>query len=281
LNPASTERLLRAPGRETLSVRDWPLAVGPARAVVLMVHGLGEHSGRYGHVADRLHGWGCAARGFDHHGHGASSGKRGGLPAVDRLVDDLALVIDDTRDSYPGAPLLLLGHSLGGLVAASLVARGQRPVEGLVLSSPALDAGLGPAQRGLIALLMRLAPGLRVGNGLKLKYLSHDAAVVQAYKDDRLCHGRIGARLASFLADEGERVRAVAADWRVPTLLLYAGDDRLVRASGSRAFADAAPRAVVESRCFDEHYHEIFNERDSEPVFAALGAWIQAHFSAR
>jgi alpha-beta hydrolase superfamily lysophospholipase len=279
LSPASTQRSLQTPDGETLAIRDWPLAVGPARAVVLLVHGLGEHAGRYAHVAARLHGWNCAVRAYDHHGHGRSSGARGGLPGVMRLVDDLALVIDDTRDAYPGAPLVLLGHSMGGLVAASLVARALRPVEGLVLSSPALDAGLGAAQKALIALLLQVAPGLRVGNGLDLKYLSHDRAVVQAYRDDPLCHGRIGARLARFLADEGARVQAAAATWRVPTLLIYAGDDRLVRPSGSRAFADAAPDSVVCSRCFDAHYHEIFNELDAEPVFETLGRWLLGHFS--
>ncbi|MDM0081240.1 alpha/beta hydrolase [Variovorax sp. J31P179] len=269
---------LRTPDGETLALRDWPLAAGAARAVVVLVHGLGEHAGRYGPLAARLNAWGFAARAADHHGHGASSGARGGLPSPTRLVDDLALVIDDTRNAFPTLPLVLLGHSLGGLVAASAVARGLRKVDALVLSSPALDAGLSAFQKLLVATLSRLAPGLRVGNGLALDALSHAPAVVDAYRADPLCHDRIGARLARFLANEGAAVQAAAPAWRVPTLLLYAGDDRLVNPAGSRAFADAAPQAVVSSLCFPALYHEIFNERDAEPVFDALRAWLDARF---
>lgn len=271
---------LRTPDGETLALHDWPIRTGMARAIVLMVHGLGEHAGRYRTVAARLNGWGFAARAADHRGHGVSSGARGGLPTPARLVDDLALVVDDTRRAFPGLPLVLLGHSLGGLVAASAVARGVREVDALVLSSPALDAGLSAAQKLLLATLSRLAPGLRVGNGLDADFLSHDRWVVEAYRADPLCHDRIGARLARFLADEGAAVQSAAPAWQVPTLLVYAGDDRLVKPAGSRAFADAAPAAVVSSTCFPTLYHEIFNERDAEPVFETLRRWLDTRFPA-
>jgi len=215
----------------------------------------------------------------DHHGHGESTGARGGLPGELRLVDDLALVIDDARRENPGLPLVLLGHSLGGLVAASLVARGVRPVDGLVLSSPGLDPGLGGLQKALLAVLPRIAPNLRVGNGLDDNYLSHDPAVVQAYRDDPLTHDRIGGRLARFLAYEGATVQQRAASWPVPTLLLYAGDDRLVVPAASRAFAAAAaPGGKVEAHCFDKLYHEIFNELEADPVFEALQRWLNRRF---
>lgn len=264
---------LQTPDGETLALREWPVA-GQAKAVVQVVHGIGEHIGRYAHVAQRLNGWGFTVRGHDHYGHGASSGVRGGLPSVLRLVDDLALVIDDTRRRHPDRALVLLGHSLGGLVVASFVARAVRPVEALVLSSPGLDPGLTALQKLLIAVLSRIAPDLRVGNGLDDNYLSHDSAVVQAYRDDPLCHDRIGGRLARFLADEGALVQAAAPQWSVPTLLLYAGDDHLVKPAGSRAFAAAAPSAVVSAHCYKPLYHEIFNEPAAQPVFAALERWL-------
>ena len=121
-------------------MQDWPLPEGVAlRGVVVLVHGLGEHAGRYDHVARRLNGWGFAVRGYDQYGHGESDGVRGALPAQTRLVDDLADVIDSTRARMEaGTPLILLGHSLGGLVAASAVALGQVQVDALVLSSPAV-----------------------------------------------------------------------------------------------------------------------------------------------
>jgi len=175
---------------------------------------------------------------------------------------------------------MLLGHSLGGLVAASFVARDVRQVDALVLSSPALDAGLSAFQRLLIATLSRFAPDLRVGNGLDLKHLSHDPAVAPAYRGDPLCHNHIGARLARFLADEGAVVQAAAPTWHVPTLLIYAGDDRLVSPAGSRAFAAAAPASVLGTTCFPAHYHEIFNESDTASVFDTLQRWLTERFPA-
>jgi alpha-beta hydrolase superfamily lysophospholipase len=270
---------LRTPDGETLALHDWPLPSDlPAKAVVVLVHGIGEHAGRYRHIAERLNDWGFAVRAADHYGHGASSGARGGLPSVMRLADDLALVVDDTRRARPGLPLVLLGHSLGGLVSASFVARAVRKVDALVLSSPGLDPGLGAFQKFLIALLSRVAPDLRVGNGLDDNYLSHDPAVVQAYRDDPLCHDRVGARLARFLADEGAVVQAAASQWQVPTLLIYAGDDRLVKPAASRAFAAAAPASVLSAACFPALYHEIFNERDATPVFETLRRWLDERF---
>jgi alpha-beta hydrolase superfamily lysophospholipase len=272
---------LPTPDGETLALRRLP-APGTARAVVVVVHGLGEHAGRYHALAECLHEWGFAVWAHDHHGHGESTGARGGLPSELRLVDDLALVIDDARRENPGLPLALLGHSLGGLVAASLVARGVRPVDGLVLSSPGLDPGLSGFQKVLLAVLPRMAPNLRVGNGLDDNCLSHDSAVVQAYRDDPLTHDRIGGRLARFLACEGASVQQAAVRWPVPTLLLYAGDDRLVRPAASRAFvAAAAPSGMVEARCFEHLYHEIFNELDAEPVYAALQRWLDERFPPR
>ncbi|WP_418118558.1 lysophospholipase [Variovorax sp. 350MFTsu5.1] len=272
---------LSTPDGETLALRRLP-APGPARAVVVVVHGLGEHAGRYHGLAECLHEWGFAVWAHDHYGHGESSGPRGGLPSELRLVDDLALVVDDARRENPGLPVVLLGHSLGGLVVASLIARGVRHVNAAVLSSPGLDPGLNGFQKLLLAVLPRIAPDLRVGNGLDDNYLSHDPAVVQAYRDDPLTHDRIGGRLARFLAYEGEAVQQRAANWPVPTLLLYAGDDRLVRPAASRAFAAAAaPSGKVEAQCFDTLYHEIFNELEADPVFEALQRWLNRRFPQR
>jgi len=264
---------------ENLAVYDWPRPDAP-RATVLLVHGLGEHAGRYDALARHLGAWGYAVRGYDHYGHGESSGPRGGLPWDTRLLDDLTDIVDATRARMPaGQPLVLLGHSMGGLVAARFVALGLRPVDALVLSSPALDAGLGPVQKLLLATLQRIAPNLRVGNGLDAHYLSHDASVVRAYLADPLCHDRISARLARFIAEAGPATVARAAHWQVPTLLLWAGADRLVNPAGSRAFASAAPKERVQAHCFEPLYHELFNESPelAEPVLERLQHWLAAH----
>jgi alpha-beta hydrolase superfamily lysophospholipase len=276
----STLTTYTASDGDNLAVQDWPLPEGVAqRGVVILVHGLGEHAGRYEHVARRLNEWGFAVRGYDHYGHGESGGMRGTLPRDSRLVDDLADLIDSTRLRMAGGtPLIVLGHSMGGLVASHLVAHGGPPVDGLVLSSPALDAGLNAFQKLLLAVLPKIAPNFAVGNGLNPDFISHDPEVVARYKADPRVHDRISGRLARFIAEGGPSVIARAGQWRVPTLLMYAGADQLVNPAGSRAFAAAAPKDLVEAHCFDDLFHEIFNELDAEPVFETLRRWLDAHF---
>ena len=265
---------------DNLAVQDWPLDPGqPLRGVVIVVHGLGEHAGRYDHVARRFNHWGFAVRSFDQYGHGESGGPRGGLSSDDRLLDDLADIVDSTRSRMKkGTPLVLLGHSMGGAVAGLFVARGVREVDALILSSPALDPGLNAFQRFLISVLPKIAPDLRVGNGLDVTKISHDSTVIEDYKKDRLIHDRISARLGSFIANAGTAILAAAPRWKLPTLLLYAGADALVNPQGSRRFAELAPKGSVTARCFDGLYHEIFNELESEPVFAELKVWLDGRF---
>ena len=265
---------------DNIAVQDWPLPDHVAlRGVVLLVHGLGEYAGRYDALARQLNDWGFVVRGYDQYGHGESGGVRGGLPTDSRMLDDLVDIVDSTRARMSRkTPLILLGHSMGGLVAARFVSLAMRPVEALVLSSPALDPGLGAVDKFLLAVLPSIAPNLRVGNGLDAALISHDPAVVAAYQADKLVHDRISGRLARFIAEGGPAVLALAPTWKVPTLLLYAGADKLVNPAASRAFAAAAPTAVVTSHCFKTLYHEVFNELDAAPVFTALKHWLDARF---
>jgi alpha-beta hydrolase superfamily lysophospholipase len=265
---------------DNLAVQDWPLDPGqPLRGVIIAIHGLGEHAGRYDHVARRLNHWGFAVRGYDQYGHGESGGPRGGLTSDNRLLDDLADIVDSTRlRMKKGTPLILLGHSMGGAVAAQFVAKSFRPVDALILSSPALDPGLNAFQKLLLTVLPKIAPNLRVGNGLDVTKLSHDPAVVEDYKKDRLVHDRISARLGRFIATAGAAVLAAAPSWKLPTLLLYAGADVLVNPQGSRTFSALAPQSAVTARCFEAMYHEIFNELEAEPVFAELKVWLDSRY---
>jgi len=293
------DSLTTADGLE-LQLREWPCE--RPHGSVLIVHGLGEHIGRYLHVAQHLNDWGWNVIGYDQRGHGASEGPRGRLAAADDLLLDLSRVIDAVRAAHDG-PLVLLGHSLGGLVAARFVAEGALPaadpaerpasagngagrslqpalwhrkVDALVLSSPALDTGMRAAQKVLLAVLGPLTPNLAVGNGLKSEWLSRAPAVVTAYNRDPLVHDRIAPRLARFLVDSGRFVLQRAPSWTVPTLLMYAGSDRCVEPAGSAAFAAAAPNSVVGVRRFQPLFHEIFNEPEQVEVFSALREWLTA-----
>jgi alpha-beta hydrolase superfamily lysophospholipase len=297
---------------ENLALYEWQDADGASemarcmtrpRAIVLIVHGLGEHAGRYQHVAHQLIRWGFMVRAYDQRGHGESGGARGALPLEDTLLDDLAEVVDFSRGrclqlinaasaGKPGAishgltalpPLILLGHSLGGLVASRFVALSMRLVEGLVLSSPALDAGLGTLQKLALAVAHRVAPALCVPNGLNTAYLSHDPEVIRQYLADPLVHNKISARLGLFLQRSGPPTIEAAARWRTPTLLMYAGADQLVNPAGSRAFATRAAGpgvtpGLVTARCFEDLYHELFNEPGAAAVFDTLKTWLDARF---
>jgi alpha-beta hydrolase superfamily lysophospholipase len=277
--PESTLSTYTASDGDNLAVQDWHLPEGVRpRATVLLVHGLGEHAGRYDGLARLLNHWRFAVRGYDQYGHGHSGGVRGSVPHQHRLLDDLADLVESTRNRTPELPLVLLGHSLGGLVAAGFVARGIVPVDGLVLSSPALAPRLNAVQKMLLAIVPRLAPNLAVSNGVDPQLLSHDPAVVEAYRKDPLVHDRVSGRLARFIADEAQVVRSEAPRWLVPTLLMYGGADGIVDPKGSDTFAAAAPREVVSAHRFDGYYHEIFNEPRAQPVFTRLRQWLDARF---
>lgn len=259
------------PDRTVLRGLRWRCA-GGARAVV--VHGLGEHAGRQRNVAGFLARRGFDVVAFDHRGHGRSDGARGALRRQADLVDDLAAIVD----SGASAPILLVGHSMGGLVALLHALAHPETVAALVLSSPALDPALGIGQKLLLATMSRLAPDAAVANGLDASKISHDPAVVRAYREDPLVHDRITARLARFVVEGSHDAIERAGTLAVPTLLLVAGDDRLVAPAGSRRFAQRAPRGCLDERVYDGLWHELFNE--SEParsrVFADLGAWLDA-----
>lgn len=274
----SPDRLITPDGC-ALHLRHWP-APGSARGTVQLVHGLGEHIGRYAEVAAALNAEGWRVVGHDHRGHGRSEGARGDLPRPSALLDDVAQVLDQVRQ--PG-PHVLLGHSLGGLIAARFVAEGlaeapapfARAVDGLALSSPALDPGMNGFQHLLLAVLGPLAPHLRVHNGLKPEWICRDPAVVAAYTADPLVHDRVTPALVRFIVEGGRLVQARAPRWQVPTLITWAGADRCVAPAGSAAFAAAAPADGVTSREWPGMAHEIFNEPEKAQVLGTVTQWLQ------
>lgn len=265
----------------TLAIYDWPLPEGVRpRGVVLLVHGLGEHAWRYNALASRLNTWGFWVRSYDQRGHGVSAGRRGLVQQDDELVDDLDEVIEDTRALWSGpmnCPLFLMGHSMGGLVAATWAMRRPKGVQGLVLSSPALAIPAGAWKGWLIDALSRYAPNTAWPNGLDPDRLSHDLDTVAAYRQDPSIHDRVSPKLARFLRDGGVRLLAHAPAWQVPTLVLYAGQDHMVDARATARFVALAPRHKVQAMCLAHAYHEIFNEpQEREVLDARLRAWLCA-----
>lgn len=266
------------PGGVRLHQQQWRPARGHGGGVYLL-HGLGEHIGRY----ESLARWWCArgwiVRAHDHAGHGRSEGARGVITRDDEPSADASTLLKTFADSLGRQPLLL-GHSMGGAMAADLVMARRVPVAGLVLSSPALAIRLSTPMRWLAGLLNRIAPGKALGNGLDPRFLSHDTAVVSAYQTDPLVHDRICARLLTWIDRAGQGARAAAQDLPVQTLLLVAGEDRLVDPLGSREFASAAPSALITLHWYDSLYHELFNEitGSRQRVLDDLDRWLRARY---
>lgn len=269
-----------------LHVRHWG-AKGQARGTVIVVHGLGEHLGRYEAVVTDLNAahWHVAA--YDHRGHGASGGARGRIPRDDSLLRDLSRVVDQVREMRDG-PIVLLGHSMGGLVVsrfvvADMLAEGTAPswhrrVDAIVMSSPALELTLRPLQRVLLGAMSALAPDVALSSGLDATCVSSDPQVVEAYRKDPLVHDRVTARLVRFMIDAGDLVRGHAAVWSMPTLLMWAEDDRCVAPSGSAAFAADAPREFVTCQPYAAFAHEIFNEPGRAKPIERMIQWLAEQF---
>jgi alpha-beta hydrolase superfamily lysophospholipase len=255
-----------------LALHRW-IPAGIPRGTVVIAHGLGEHAGRYAQLAGDLTADGWTVVAPDHRGHGLTPGRPGVLPAATAIRDDLLAIVAAER-AASAAPVVLLGHSMGGAMAAWAIAHDPAAADGLVLSSPALRTDLSAVQRVLMATVGRAAPDLAVGNGLDANFISHDATVVSAYRNDPLVHDRVSPRLAQAIITAGEVSRAAASRWTTPTLLLFAGTDTLVNSSGSMEFAQAAPAALVTWQRFEQLYHEIFNEVGREAPVRALLDWL-------
>ena len=270
----SSHQLVAADGTN-LFVSDYLLPPSAARGSIVLMHGIGEHSGRYRPLAAWLNHAGLSVRCYDHRGHGRSGGARGDVPNGTPMVQDAQIVIDDFA-RRASRPPYLFGHSMGGLFAAHVALSGVSRVRGLVLSSPALAVQLSGVQRALLKGMHALAPRLGIPNGLEIKYLSHDEDVLAAYNTDPLVHNKISARLLKGMQASMAYCHANAATLSVPLLMQLAGDDRLVDAEGSRRFMSSAPSGLATLKTYDGYYHEIYNESGAELPMADLHAWLSA-----
>jgi alpha-beta hydrolase superfamily lysophospholipase len=247
-----------------------------AERVLLLVHGFAEHSGRY----ERLGSW-FAARGFavhayDHRGHGRSEGARTHVDRFDELLDDLDAVLAQVRAEHTGLPLVLLGHSMGGLVVAAHLAERSPALHAAVTSGAALALSPELARGRILAarVLRRLAPRLRLGSGLDPQGLSRDPEVVRRYVEDPLVHRSMTVSLATELLAALERTAAACDRVRVPWLLLHGEADPICPVQASRVAQARAPASQL--RTYAELRHEIFNEPEHERVFEDVRAWLDA-----
>jgi acylglycerol lipase len=255
---------------------------GPARAVLLLVHGLAEHSGRYANLVRHFVPLGYAVYGLDHVGHGKSDGRR----AFVRRFEDFLLPLETysgmVRRAHPGLPVFLVGHSMGGLIGAAYLLDHQDEFRGAVLSGPSvrIPDNISPAIIFAGKVLSRLLPGAGI-LALDPRGVSRDPAVVKAYVEDPLVHtGKTTARLGAELLKAMQRVMAQANRIRLPLLILQGGADRLVDPRGARMLHELAGSSDKVLRVYEGLYHEVYNEPEHKQVLADVEAWLDRQLSA-
>ena len=263
--------------RDGLQLRtyDWP-AVGTPRAHLLLVHGIAEHAGRYPHVAAQLANAGITTHAYDQRGFGSSGGHRAYVDRWSQYHDDLEDRLAAVRAASQGLPVVLYGHSMGGLVALGYaLADPPRPLPDLlVLSAPAIDAVVPAWKRSVADLLSRVAPRFAVANSFPKGGLSSDPAVEAAYLADPLLVGRSTTRLGAEAFREQHRVQAVVArggPLPVPTYVLHGADDPIVPEWASRSLDG---RANVTRRVYPGLHHETHNEPSGASVIDDTARWI-------
>lgn len=254
--------------------RCWAPA-GEPRAVICLVHGLGEHCGRYAHVAAALNDAGYAVLACDKRGHGRSGGKRGHTPSYEALMGDIDLLLAQAAQRFPGRPRFLYGHSLGGNEVLNYALRRKPDLAGVVSASPGLRTAFKPPALQLAAgrLMNRIWPAFTMPNELELAAISRDPAVVAAYQADPLVHDRLSARLGMSLLESGEWAIAHAAEFPLPLLLMHGTADRLTSAPASQEFSAQAPNCTL--KLWEGLYHETHNEPEKEEVIGFVVDWLQ------
>jgi alpha-beta hydrolase superfamily lysophospholipase len=249
------------------------------RGVVVLSHGLGEHAGRYHHVAQRFGEAGLVVYALDHRGHGRSGGKRVYLRDMSEYVGDFHTLVGIATAEYPQLPRIVLGHSMGGGIVFSYGVEYPDEYTAMVLSGPAVaaQAAVSPVLAAVAKVLGKIAPGLPVEN-LDADAVSRDPEVVAAYKADPLVwHGKVPAGIARALIIVGETMPQRASALTAPLLVVHGEKDRLVAVEGSHRLVECVASEDVHLKVYPGLFHEVFNEPEKGLVLDDVTSWIETH----
>jgi alpha-beta hydrolase superfamily lysophospholipase len=247
------------------------------RAGIILVHGIGEHVGRYSHWIDRLYENGFGFVGVDLPGHGRSDGKRGNLNSYSITDEMLDFLIAEHKKTFPGIPVFIYGHSLGGGIILQYILSKKPRIKGAIVTSPWLHLSFEPDRAKLLLarVMKNLLPSLIQPSGLIVKYISHDQKVVDAYITDPLNHDKISVGLFYCAVTAANYSLQHAEDLKIPLLLMHGSDDQLTSPQGSRDFASKTKMA--ELKIWAGGYHELHNEPFKDEVFSYIQKWIEKH----
>jgi alpha-beta hydrolase superfamily lysophospholipase len=245
------------------------------RAIIIMVHGVGEHIKRYQHLSLLLNKNGIGFTGMDLPGHGRSEGSRGHIRSF-RLTDEMIdILLNETRKTFPGVPVFIYGHSLGGLIVLDYLLRKNPSVKGVIVTSPWIKLTTEPSEFKVLlaSLFSSVLPGFAQASGLSPGDLSHDKTVVDNYIADPLVHDKISAGLFSSAVSAAKKVLLTPANLKIPLLLMHGSEDKICSPEGSREYALLNKSA--ELRIWEGGYHELHNEPFKDEVFQHILNWIE------
>ena len=256
-----------------------PSAAPDPKAIVVLHHGFNDHSGRYPHVAKALTEAGYSLYAFDWRGHGKSGGPRGHTPNYDSLLDDYGLVVAEAKKDQPGKKVFLYGHSMGGNIALNYALRRPEGLAGAVITSPQLRLSFEPPawQVALARVMASLYPTFSQKANLDAGTISHNPAVVQAYRHDPLIHGTISAKLFFSIVEAASYALAHAADLKIPILLAHGGDDPLTDPKATQEFYERITFADKTFKRYDGQFHELHNETDPMRLLKDVVEWLNQH----
>jgi alpha-beta hydrolase superfamily lysophospholipase len=261
--------------------KGWEPDRGP-KAVVALLHGHGEHVGRYAHVAEMFSQAGYALMGFDLRGHGQSGGARGHSPSFEALMQDIDLFLEQVEHRYPGLPVFLYGHSIGGSLALNYVLRRKPPLKGVIASSPALHTE--PEKHAVKVVMAKvlggLLPAVAISTGLQTSMLSHDPGVERAYLKDPLVHDRISLGFGKMMLESNQWALQHASEFSLPLLLVHGKADAISFPAGSEEFA-AALGGRAHLILWKDLYHETHNEPQKAEVLRRSIEWMDALLQGR
>jgi alpha-beta hydrolase superfamily lysophospholipase len=244
------------------------------RAVIVLVHGIGEHIHRYDYWAGLFNKEGIGFAGVDLPGHGRSDGRRGHIrdyALIDEMID---ILLKSCKQTFPGIPIYIYGHSLGGGIVLDYLLRSNPRIKGAIVTSPWLRLSFEPS-KGKIVLanaLKYLLPGLTQNSGLVVSHISHDEVEIEKYKTDPLVHGKISVSLFHGATAAAKYSLEHASELKIPTLIIHGSDDMINSPEGSREFAGKT--SMVELKIWDGGYHELHNEPFKDEVFKYILNWI-------
>jgi alpha-beta hydrolase superfamily lysophospholipase len=251
--------------------------IEPPKAVICMMHVMGEHINRYDHVADMFNKNGYAVIGCDHRGHGKSGGQRGHIPGYEIFLDDVAIFLAIASEHFPGTKKILYGHSMGGNLVANYLIDRQPKICGAILSSPYIQLAFKPAPVKLFLgkILKGIHATLSMSTGLDSSAISRDKSVVTKYNSDPLVHDRVSATMGIELIQSGNRALDNAGKISVPALIYHGTEDKLTSFEASKSFARRAGE-LVKFVPFKGLYHETHNEPEQDEVFKVIVDWCNS-----